>query len=524
MTDLDTNRWLKNANLLEEEIDQREDQGHHHDYVKKAIELARKNKFVTPKEAAKSSMKDLSTKQVEERKAEYARARSLIRSSRLFYPERGTPDDDHSWNTKYYLRSSDPYEVHDKEIFDAQTAPVDDDSNHTIKERWQKLAGILKEGTDPVSDDENKKQMMFSVLSDVYKEVHGVRPRHLSYDELSLGEIISKLNDLYEQEDYIDDLDYDYDDEQDANAVRHQDDIEAQDKLNAEYDELGPDDDYDLMPSQAGIARPIKERSFPGPVGMNRGIDPRPQGDIGVVGKSQAATLPHSNKNPKDDNNVVAMFDKEEVKKIAIKLAKEQPDGVVTPLAIYKTVSPAAAGGRNYKAEGPIVDFLYNDPDFIEVKDPKKPPSSSKTYRYQPQQTNESSMRTRHGRRSLKEEFWEPDPYEPHEEPSTGCKDKYLVHAIALAKKFDGVITPAQVAYAVHKGDPKFRRYIYDAEDSINDSEMFSVLRDADKSFDRVFTKYYFIGPEDACESEISSTIVKETVEWFIINKGKKIR
>jgi hypothetical protein len=61
--------------------------------------------------------------------------------------------------------------------------------------RWQKIAGILKENTDYSFDE---KESAYSVLSDTYKDLHGIRPRGIyNFYEMSLEDIEKETERLY---------------------------------------------------------------------------------------------------------------------------------------------------------------------------------------------------------------------------------------------------------------------------------------------------------------------------------------
>jgi hypothetical protein len=61
--------------------------------------------------------------------------------------------------------------------------------------RWQKIAGILKENQYPTLDE---KQSAYSVLSDTYKDLHGIRPRGIyNFYEMSLEDIEKETERLH---------------------------------------------------------------------------------------------------------------------------------------------------------------------------------------------------------------------------------------------------------------------------------------------------------------------------------------
>lgn len=83
----------------------------------------------------------------------------------------------------------------------------------------QLIRESLKEMGMKEMSEEQRKEMLASEYSDVYKEKNGIRPRWLNWKEMSVEELERKLEDIHAAPDMMDD---DYSDE----------------KMDAEYEEL----------------------------------------------------------------------------------------------------------------------------------------------------------------------------------------------------------------------------------------------------------------------------------------------
>lgn len=129
--------------------------------------------------------------------------------------------------------------------------------------RLQIIAGIIKENTEYTFKNElDEKESFYSVLSDVYKEKYGLRPRGIyNFDKMSLQDIKNEIDELSKMP-FDDDNDYDYNfydyesekpEEYHTVITRHDHDLDMINKTNDEYDSLGSDEKHDLLTKTSSI-------------------------------------------------------------------------------------------------------------------------------------------------------------------------------------------------------------------------------------------------------------------------------
>jgi hypothetical protein len=111
------------------------------------------------------------------------------------------------------------------------------------------LLGKLKSLIIEALDSERSKAEVFSIYSDVYKEKHGIRPRHIDWQSLSLIELQNMLNDLYDAPETIDWDDFEKRSIEKTKTVHRQVD-----------DDADPFDDYERMPMRSPIRQPAHKR------------------------------------------------------------------------------------------------------------------------------------------------------------------------------------------------------------------------------------------------------------------------
>jgi hypothetical protein len=89
----------------------------------------------------------------------------------------------------------------------------------------QLIRESLKEMGMKEMSEEQRKAMLASEYSDVYKEKNGIRPRWLNWKEMSVEELERKLEDIHAEPDMMDD---DYSDEEASELKRMQEPEEGE--------------------------------------------------------------------------------------------------------------------------------------------------------------------------------------------------------------------------------------------------------------------------------------------------------
>ena len=97
------------------------------------------------------------------------------------------------------------------------------------------------------------KELLASSYSDLYKSIHGIRPRWKNFKDMSVEEIQAEIDNLYTSaESYVDEDEIQY----------PQEEYEEPEEFYDEMSETEPEDEYDRHPAQSGMGRRMREHDY----------------------------------------------------------------------------------------------------------------------------------------------------------------------------------------------------------------------------------------------------------------------